>query len=185
MLKKELLISLLIILIYSISCNLIYNNSNTKEVTTIKNNNQIKISSGNKNEVTNEIIGKIIIKKINIKNNLYEKESIHNNVDKNITILNNSIEPTKDNSIMFIAAHSGTGKLAYFKDLDKLEINDEIILIYKNKEYKYEVKEIWEEDKNGYIHVKKEKKKQLILTTCSPTKNNKQLIINCTIKDSI
>ena len=184
MLKKELLISLLIILIYSISCNLIYNNSNTKEVTTIKNNNQIKISSGNKNEVTNKIIGKIIIKKINIKNNLYEKESIHNNVDKNITILNNSIEPTKDNSIMFIAAHSGTGKLAYFKDLDKLEINDEIILIYKDKKYIYIVKDIWEEKKNGYININREKKKQLVLTTCSPNRDNYQLIINCIEKES-
>ena len=130
-------------------------------------------------------MSKIIIKKLNIKNNLYKKNSIHNNVDKNITILNDSIEPNKDNSILFIAAHSGTGKLAYFKNLDKLEINDEIIIIYDNKKYSYEVKEIWEEEKNGYIHVKKNEKKQLILTTCSPTKNNKQLIINCTIKDSI
>lgn len=185
MLKKEILISVLIILIYCISCNLIYNNNDIKEINTIKNHNQVKISSGNKSEVKNEIIGEIIIKKIKLKNNLYKKESIHNNVDKNITILNESIEPNKTNSIMFIAAHSGTGKLAYFKDLDKLEINDEIILIYKNKEYKYKVKEIYEENKNGYIHVKKENKKQLILTTCSPTKDDKQLIINCTIKDSI
>lgn len=185
MLKKEFLISLLIILIYILSCNLIYNNSNKKEVTTVKNNNQIKISSGNKSEVTNEIIGEIIIKKLNIRNNLYKKESIHNNVDKNITILNNSIDPTNENSIMFIAAHSGTGKLAYFKDLNKLDINDEVILVYKNEKYIYEVTKIWEEDKNGYIHVKKEDKKQLILTTCSPTKDDKQLVINCIIKDSI
>lgn len=84
---------------------------------------------------------------------------------------------------MFIAAHSGVGKIAYFERLDELEINDEIILKIDNKEYSYIVKNTWEEKKNGYINVNKESKNQLILTTCSPTKAKYQLIVNCTIKE--
>ena len=109
-------------------------------------------------------------------------ESKKNNVNENVTILENSITPDKEDSIMFIAAHSGTGKLAFFKDLDKLKEGDSITLIYKDQNYDYIVKDYWEENKNGYINVVKEDKKQLILTTCSPTKEDKQLIINATEK---
>lgn len=143
----------------------------------------IKISSEpiitNTTIVQKEEIGKIIINKINLKRNLYDINSPENNVEKNITILKESIPPTEKESIMILAAHSGTGKIAYFNELDKLELNDSIILLYKNKKYIYIVKNIWEEEKNGYISFNKEKRKQLILTTCSPTNNKKQLIISC------
>lgn len=132
----------------------------------------------------NNVIGNIKINKINIDENLYKIESEENNVDKHVTILKESIFPNKNNSIVFIAAHSGTGEVAYFKDLDKLEKNDIINLEMNNKQYIYIVKDIWEEPKNGYINVNKENKKQLILTTCSPTNSKKQLIVNCIEKES-
>ena len=68
--------------------------------------------------------------------------------------------------------------------LDKLEINDEIILIIENNKNTYKVKDIWEEKKNGYININKENKKQLVLTTCSPNKEGYQLVINCIEKES-
>ena len=86
---------------------------------------------------------------------------------------------------MIIAAHSGIGPIAYFQELNKLELNDEITLIIENKTYTYKVKDIWEEKKNGYINFNKENKKQLILTTCSPNKEGYQLVINCIEKESI
>ena len=129
-------------------------------------------------------IGYLKINKINLKEKLYNINSKENNIEQNITILKESILPDKDNSIMFIAAHSGIGKIAYFEELDELKPNDEIILNINNKTYKYIVKEYWEEKKNGYINVNKESKKQLILTTCSPNKDNYQLIINCIEKES-
>lgn len=127
----------------------------------------------------------LIINKINLDEELFSKDSSENNIEKHVTILNESIYPDNDNSIMIIAAHSGIGRIAYFNELDKLEINDEIILIYKDKEYIYIVKDIWEEKKTGYININREKKKQLVLTTCSPTRDKYQLIINCIEKESI
>ena len=129
-------------------------------------------------------IGKIIINKINVNNKIYDINNSKNNVDENVTILEGSIEPSNNNSIMFIAAHSGTGNIAYFKDLDKLEKNDEVILIYKNINYKYKVTDKWETNKDGDIEVTKSNEKQLILTTCSPNNSKKQLIVNCTLKES-
>lgn len=129
-------------------------------------------------------IGTIIIKTIQLKEKIYNINSSENNVDKHVTILKESIFPEKDNSIVFLAAHSGEGAIAYFQRLNEIHIKDEIIFIYNNKKYTYEVKEIWEEKKNGYINVNKDIKKQLILTTCSPNKEKYQLVINCTEKES-
>lgn len=181
---KKIFITTFIIISYLVTCNIIYNNN-------IKSNNEInkyivtdtkdkKIVYNKKNDLP---IGKLIINKLNIDNNLYHINSKNNNVDKNITILKESIEPNIDNSIFYIAAHSGTGDKAYFKNLNKLKVGDKITLLYKNNYYIYKVKDIFEQDKDGYININKEKKKQLILTTCSPNHKNKQLIINSIIKE--
>lgn len=138
----------------------------------------------NKKEENNNIIGYIKIDKLNINEKLYKINSSENNVDKHVTILKESVLPDKENSIVFIAAHSGTGDIAYFKDLDKLKIRDNIILNINKKNYTYTVKEMWEDPKNEYININKEKEKQLILTTCSPNNSKKQLIVNCIEKES-
>lgn len=139
----------------------------------------------NKNDLKeNNQIGYIKINSLNIDEKLYKINSPENTVDKHVTILKESIFPDNDNSIVFIAAHSGTGDIAYFKNLDLIKENDTIILNLNNKNYEYYVKEMWEEPKNGYININKEEKKQLILTTCSPKNYRKQLIVNCIEKES-
>jgi len=130
-----------------------------------------------------EKIGELIINKINLKQDLYKIESKKNNIEENVTIIKESNYPDIANGILILAAHSGTGKIAYFEELDNLELKDNITIIYKNKKYIYQITKIWEQEKNGYIKIKKENKKQLILTTCSPKKKNTQLIINCIEKE--
>lgn len=129
-------------------------------------------------------IATLIIRKININELLYAKESPKNTIEEHISILKESTLPNEENSILILAAHSGTGNVAYFKDLNKLQIDDDIEIIYRNKTYYYQVKEIWEEKKNGYIHINKEEGKQLILTTCDPIKKEYQIIVSCIEKES-
>lgn len=193
MLKKTIKFSLILIA-YLFTCNQIYKTYTYKP--TIKQKSISKITETTqkvfqeKDIATSEIkytpiidtsIGTLIIDKINLSQKLYPVNDKLNNIEKNVTILSQSIEPTEENSIMFIAAHSGTGKIAYFKNLDKLKINDTITLIYKNITYTYQIKDIWEIKKEGNISVEKEQENQLVLTTCSPTKDNYQLIINSII----
>ena len=130
-----------------------------------------------------EPIGKIKIKKIQLEKPLYKIDSNKNNVDKNVTILKGSDYPNKENSLLLIAAHSGMGKKAYFQELGELEIEDEIIIEYDNKEYYYTTKKIYETPKDGYLHILRQEKKQLVLTTCCPDKENCQLIIDCIEKE--
>ena len=125
-------------------------------------------------------IGKITIKKIELEEYFYPINSSENTIEKHVSILKESNFP----NILILAAHSGTGKIAYFEKLDYLKINDEISINYQGKSYYYIVKEIWEEKKNGYININKELENQLILTTCSPKKKNYQLVINCIEKES-
>lgn len=172
-----------IIILIVLLIKLITSNNNTIEETIIKSNNSNKIEYNYIKKESQEI-GKINIHKLNINNNLYEIESPYNNINQNITILKGTTFPNdNNNSLIILAAHSGYGNTAYFKDLNKLNKNDEINITIKNKHQTYIVKDIWEEDKKGTISFKKENKPQLILTTCSPTNEKKQLIINCIIKE--
>ena len=131
-----------------------------------------------------ERIGYLIIEKIHLKEELYPKDNIHNTIEEHVSILEESIPPNQKNSIMLLAAHSGTANVSYFQNLNQLELNDEIILIYEKKTYTYQISEIWKEKKNGYIHINQKKQKQLILTTCDPIQKDYQLIISCTEKES-
>ena len=140
----------------------------------------IKISENTK-QIETEYYGKLIIDKINLEEELFPIGSSENTIERHVSILKDSNYP----NLMIIAAHSGIGPIAYFQELDKLEIDDEIILIIENNKSIYKVKNIWEEKKNGYININKEKNNQLILTTCSPNKEGYQLVINCIEKESI
>lgn len=135
-----------------------------------------KIININKSEQTSQKeqpIGKVQIPKINLNKNLYKIGSKLNNVEENVTILESNLP-----NIIILAAHSGTGHNAFFKDLNKLNINDTINLTYTNANYTYKVINIFEQNKSGYITINEKEYDQLFLTTCSYNKN-KQLIIEC------
>ena len=142
----------------------------------IKENNISNIKS-------EEIIGSIIIEKLNINMPLYDINNPKNNIEQNIQILKESILPPNKNSIVFLAAHSGDSNISYFDNLDELKQKDIIQLKINNKTYTYQIKSIYKQKKNGYINVNKEIEDQLILTTCDPNSNKYQLIINSTKKE--
>lgn len=135
-----------------------------------------KINNININEQVSQKeqpIGKVQIPKINLNKSLYKIESKLNNIEENVTILESDLP-----SIIILAAHSGTGHNAFFKDLNKLNINDTINLTYTSNNYTYKVINIFEQEKSGYITINEKEYDQLFLTTCSYNKN-KQLIIEC------
>ena len=183
MLKKSFLILLAIIGILT-SITLIKIDENREILTnTIETTIPIKIANTKFIQVE-QPIGEIIIPKLKLERPLYDINSIENNIEKNITILKGSTYPNEEQSTLFIAAHSGTGIVAFFKDLDQLTIEDEVRIVYQNKLYKYTIQTIEEHEKDGYIRGKIENKRQLVLTTCCPYKENCQLIINAIEKES-
>ena len=173
MLRKSL-VSILLLTIYLGSCLLIYDNEkDIKSISTTnleRNTNTSYISTVSKEE-NNEIIGTLTIDKLNLSKDIYDINSSHNNVDENVTILNDDI------NLIVLAAHSGPGYIAFFNDLDKLELNDIVNLTYNNNNLVYKVTNIEEQAKDGNIEINKTDKQRLILTTCSKKDKGKQLVV--------
>lgn len=173
MLRKSL-VSILLLTVYLGSCLLIYNSEkDIKSISTAnleRNTNTSYISTVNKDE-NDEIIGTLTIDKLNLSKKIYNINSSHNNVEENVTILND------DMNLIVLAAHSGPGYIAFFNDLDKLELNDTVNLTYNNKKLVYKVTNIEEQPKDGTIEINKTDKQRLILTTCSKKDKTKQLVV--------
>ena len=133
-----------------------------------------------KNNEANEdnSYGRIEINKIGLYEYFYDINDERNNVDKGIEVLKPSIMPDKENSRLFLASHSGNSNISYFKNIDKLEYNDEVLIHLKNKCYKYKVIDKYEIIKNGTLDVREIEDNTLILITCIRN-TNRQLIIIC------
>lgn len=183
MLKKKVILSIFIVLSYliflvtvnkidSFSYNINYDYIIASSLSGDVNNKKIEHKINN----SNDCIGNIYIPKINLYKPLYSPSSNKNNIEENVTILDGTIFPNDESSIIFLAAHSGNGYKAYFDNLKYLDIDDLIYLTYYDKTYTYAVTNIREVDKNGYITGSRTNNHEIILTTCSDTKG-KQLII--------
>lgn len=102
------------------------------------------------------------------------KNSENNDLSKNIQVLSASKYPNDTSGNVIIAGHSGTGRIAFFKNFYKLSKGDKATIYYKGKEYNYILDNIYDVPKTGSVKLKKlESKKNLILITC--TYQNKKM----------
>ena len=114
----------------------IFNNSQQSESNFDVNN---KVEGSDKNIKKESHIMTLIIPKINVNNRIYSKESVENDIDKNVQLMKASDMPSLVNGNVILGGHSGTGKLAYFKRLNELVNGDTIILNYNGKDYLYKI----------------------------------------------
>ena len=160
------------------------NNSNeNSNYNTISNDDNFKDNKSKRNvkhlEYSN---GLLEIPKINLYQALPNKEdSTINNVNKNIYVVKESIFPSDGkNSHIILAAHAGFGKMAFFKHLPELKVNDTINFYYQNKKYVYKVTEFYEIEKTGIMTFKASSENDITLITCLQ-KTNKQIIYHGTL----
>lgn len=126
-----------------------------------------------------EYIAVLKIPKINLERGLVDPNSYLNNVDYNIQILKNSAMPDQRFGNVMLAAHSGNARISYFRNLDKLDINDNVSISYKGKIYSYKVVNIYDIEKNGKAQIIRNKNvSTLTLVTCRHN-TNKQMIVIC------
>lgn len=134
-----------------------------------------KESDGQKTSIN--YIGMLKIPKINLEKGFVEKTSSYNNVSKNIQILDDSSYPDEEKGNVIIASHSGNSKVSFFKNLDKLVINDTASILYKGKEYKYKLVNSYDVEKTGKVAIYRNlEKTTLTLITCRKN-TNKQIIL--------
>lgn len=117
------------------------------------------------------------IPKINLKRGLVDRDSKYNNIKYNIMIHKESDTPDKEGGNVILVAHSGTSGVAYFRNVDKLSLNDEIYLDYNNKTYSYKITNIYDIEKTGVVPIRKVTTKSTItLITCRYS-TNKQIVV--------
>ena len=86
--------------------------------------------------------------------------------------------PNITNGNLILASHSGSGRVAFFRNLYKMEIDDYSYIYYENEKYTYQVTKIYEEDKDGLITLKRNKDKTtLTMITCSQTNKTKHIVV--------
>ena len=169
-----------------------YNNTNTEietpkdetvpadalEVNTEKNDEEEKTNTtSSKSAFEKDIIGYLEIKKINLRQGLVSKKSYYNNINRNIQILDASDYPDKEAGNVILVAHSGTSSISYFKHLYQLTLGDEAKIYYKNYVYTYQIKNIYNVEKNGSVKIVRDSTKQtLTLITCTKNSNTEQTV---------
>lgn len=128
-------------------------------------------------DYTKYYVGYLSISKLGFKKGFTEIDNKYNNVNRNIQIINPSDYPDKVKGNFIIAGHSGSSSVSFFKDLYKLNLEDELIITYNNIEYKYIIKNIYTDAKDGDLVIKRNKNKTtLTLITCTKGDKNTQTI---------
>ena len=120
---------------------------------------------------------KIVIEKIDLNQDIYSYNE--SSVDENIIYLK---ETNVKKDFFILAAHSGNSNISYFRNLNKLKINDELKIIFNNRSLKFKVDNIYYVRKTGKIILPVDSKDVLYLTTCDKYNKNKQLIVKCVKK---
>ncbi len=130
-----------------------------------------------KTETKIDYVAVIKIPKINLEKGLCKKDTWCNNVNRNVQILDEASYPDNENGNFILAGHSGSGRTAYFRNVDKLKLDDAISIIYNGFEYKYKVVNIYDIEKTGTADIIRNKDKTtLTLITCRHN-TNKQIIV--------
>ncbi len=155
----------------------LYIESTTNEYQNVQADNS-ETKTSNDLSISEKYLGVLEIPTINLKKGFFEKNSSLNTISKNVEILEESDMPNIKNGNLVLAAHSGTGRYAFFRNLYKLKINDNAYIYYQGLKYEYEIVKIEYQDKDGTITISKlEQESYLILTTCDQKDKTKQIVI--------
>ncbi len=124
-----------------------------------------------------DYIAVLEIPSINLKRGLVDPSSKYNNVNYNIQIINKSTMPDVVNGNLVLAGHNGASYISFFKNLDKLNLNDKIYIYYGGYKYQYSLSKIYDTPKDGNIEVHRDNNKTTItLITCKKNSKDTQVV---------
>lgn len=117
------------------------------------------------------------IPSINLKRGVVDSTKNFNSINYAISVDKNSNYPKyMGNFILY--AHSGNSSIAYFKNLNKVELKDSVYVYYNGIKYKYEIFDKYDIEKTGKAKVINSKQdKYITLITCNQNRKNYQIVI--------
>ena len=136
----------------------------------------VEVENKNVDETNYDYIAVLEIPKINLKRGL-SQDKYYNNVNRNVEILKGSTMPNISKGNFVLAGHSGSGRVAYFRNLNKLTIGDISYIYYGGIKYTYKVNNIYDIEKTGTATITRDlNKTTLTMITCRHN-TNKQIVI--------
>lgn len=129
------------------------------------------------NKPSYSYIGTLEIKEINLKRGFLDINSPYNNVNRNITVIKQSLYPDVERGNLILAAHSGNCSVCYFNKLYKLSLDTKAYIYYKNKKYTYKLVNIYNVEKTGEVEIKRDPTKNILtLITCTHNSDTEQTV---------
>ena len=136
----------------------------------------VEVENKNVDETNYDYIAVLEIPKINLKRGL-SQDKYYNNVNRTVEILKGSTMPNISKGNFILAGHSGSGRVAYFRNLNKLTIGDISYIYYGGIKYTYKVNNIYDIEKTGTATITRDlNKTTLTMITCRHN-TNKQIVI--------
>lgn len=128
-------------------------------------------------KVSYNYVGTIEISKIKLKRGFLDISSPYNNVDRNVTVIQQSSFPNVEHGNLILAAHSGNCSICYFDKLYKLSIGDKALVYYKNYRYSYKLVDVYNVPKTGEVEIKRDPGKTVLtLITCTHNSDTEQTV---------
>lgn len=150
----------------------------------INNIQDIEEKNTDVNNITENYIAVLEIPKINLKKGLFSIGSDKNDVNRNIEIMSESDMPDVINGNFILAGHSGTSKISYFRNLNKLEKDDVAYIYYNGGRFLYKLVNSYEIQKTGEASISRNgKKTTLTLITCKHNTDKQVVYIFELMKD--
>ncbi len=157
---------------YDIEC--FFENTNVNKNINIIVDDRKNIKNAN---LQNDYMAILEIPSISLKRGLVDKNNKNNTVSKNIQILETSDMPDVENGVLYLASHSGSSYVSFFKNLYKLSVNEKVYIYYQGYKYEYIIDNIYDTLKDGNIEIYRDHKKTAIaLITCKKNAKDTQIV---------
>lgn len=125
------------------------------------------------------------IPSINLKRGVVDSTKNFNSINYAISVDKNSNYPDEEGNFI-LYAHSGNSSIAFFKNLNKVKIDDEVYIYYNGVKYKYKIFTKYDIEKTGKAEVLfSNTEKYITLITCNQNKTGYQVVLTGILKDKI
>ncbi len=117
------------------------------------------------------------IPSINLKRGVVNSTKNFNSINYAISVDKNSNYPDSNGNFI-LYAHSGNSSIAYFKNLNKVNINDKVYVYYIGVKYQYQIFNKYDIEKTGKAKIiSSNENKYITLITCNQSKKNHQIVL--------
>lgn len=119
----------------------------------------------------------IEIPSINLKRGVVDSTSNFNSINYAISVDKNSNYPDKEGNFI-LYAHSGNSNISFFKNLNKVGINDVVYIYHNGVKYEYKILDKYDIAKTGKAEIYlTNTEKYITLITCNQNKKGYQVVL--------